>query len=297
MFRSFFALAFCSLATPSLSDANVLADIKPIHSLAAMVTEGITSPKVLVNNNASLHHVALKPSQARIVGKADVIFWIGPELFPWMEKAIASLASSAHTIALIDTHNTQTYELRESHSDHGDEHGHDDHAIDPHAWLDPQNARHWVSEMARSLAKQDPQNAARYEANAQTADKRLAELEQKIETILAPNRETPILATHDAFQYLEKRFGLKLGGVLANAADTGLNAKTMSQLKKDIQKHDRLCVLSDTPQNTQIKTSFELPNHTKTAFLDLVGHTQEMGPDLYENTMIKLATDIAQCLE
>jgi len=60
-----------------------------------------------------------------------------------------------------DDHDDHGHDDHDDHDDHGDDHhGHDHDGVDPHAWLDPDNARLWLRHIADKLASMDPANAA-----------------------------------------------------------------------------------------------------------------------------------------
>ncbi len=122
-----------STALAARADVNVVASIKPVHSLVAAVMKGIGEPGLIVDGAGSPHTYAMKPSQAAMLQKADVVFWIGHELEAFLEKPLEAIASKAKTVELIDSHGLVKLKLREggafeahAHDDH-DDHGHDDH--------------------------------------------------------------------------------------------------------------------------------------------------------------------------
>lgn len=113
------------------ADVKVAASIKPVHSLVAAVMEGIGEPDLIVDGAGSPHTYALKPSQARMLEKANVVFWIGHELEAFLEKPVETLAANAKSVELINSHDLIKLEFREGGAfethDHVDEPGHDDH--------------------------------------------------------------------------------------------------------------------------------------------------------------------------
>ncbi|WP_068118353.1 zinc ABC transporter substrate-binding protein [Tropicimonas marinistellae] len=116
---------------------SVAADIPPVHSLVAMVMDGVGSPDLLVQPGASPHGYALRPSEAQALEKADVVFWVGEALEPWLEGSIETLAADATVVELMESEGTTELEFREGatfekHTHDDDEH-HDDHDEDEHA--------------------------------------------------------------------------------------------------------------------------------------------------------------------
>ncbi|NOD69758.1 zinc ABC transporter substrate-binding protein [Ruegeria sp. HKCCD7303] len=119
----------------ALADApNVAVDIAPIHSLVARVMDGVGTPDLIVAPGASPHEYNLRPSEAAALQEADLVFWMGEDLTPWMENAIDTLAEGATVASMLEADGTVLLEFRENAlfeaHDHGDEDDHDDHAED-----------------------------------------------------------------------------------------------------------------------------------------------------------------------
>ena len=81
----------------------VVATIKPIHSLVAAVMEGVGTPELIVKGGASPHTYSLKPSDARALAGADLVFWSGHGLEVFLEDSIETLAPNAKIVALSET--------------------------------------------------------------------------------------------------------------------------------------------------------------------------------------------------
>nr|WP_240476972.1 zinc ABC transporter substrate-binding protein [Roseivivax marinus] len=112
-------------------------DIAPVHGLVARVMEGVGEPALIVRPGASPHGYAMRPSEARALQDADAVFWVGPELEPWLAETIDTLAQDAAVTELLEVSGTETLEFREGATfaghDHEDGHGDgDDHAEDNH---------------------------------------------------------------------------------------------------------------------------------------------------------------------
>ncbi len=120
------------------ADVSVVTSIKPVHSLVSGVMEGVGTPKVIIEGAGSPHTYSLKPSQARQLQDADLVFWMGDELETFLEGPIKNIAKSATSIKLIDSHGLKKIKFREggmfdAHDDHDDHGGHDDHGHGEHA--------------------------------------------------------------------------------------------------------------------------------------------------------------------
>lgn len=132
------------LGGTAMADApNVAVDIAPVHSLVARVMDGVGEPGLIVQPGASPHEYNLRPSEAAALQEADLVFWIGEDLTPWMENAVETLAGGAAVTTLLEADGTTLLDFREDalfeahdhgddedhddHDDHKDEHAHDDH--------------------------------------------------------------------------------------------------------------------------------------------------------------------------
>ena len=91
-FFTLLLLSILGFAESGLAAPKVVTSILPVHSLAAAVMEGAGKPRLLVRGAASPHAYAMRPSDARALAGADLIFWIGPELEGFLAKPLAALA-------------------------------------------------------------------------------------------------------------------------------------------------------------------------------------------------------------
>ncbi|MEM6711873.1 MAG: zinc ABC transporter substrate-binding protein [Pseudomonadota bacterium] len=139
-------LSAALLTSTSLVSAevpSVAADIAPVHSLVARVMDGVGAPNLVIPAGASPHEYNLRPSEAEALQNADLVFWIGEDLTPWLEDAVETLAANASVTTLLDADGIELLDFRENalfeahdHSSHGDDHDdhdhHDEHAHDDH---------------------------------------------------------------------------------------------------------------------------------------------------------------------
>ncbi len=126
-------LSLFTFFVPANADIKVVASIKPIHSLASYLMNGVAKPDLIVDGYASPHGFAMKPSHAKMLQNADLIFWVGEDVENFLEKPLGSIAKKAEKIELMQIKGLQVLKFRErnifdDHDDHGhDDHGHDDH--------------------------------------------------------------------------------------------------------------------------------------------------------------------------
>lgn len=144
------SLFMLALGTVAHAEApKVVTDIAPVHGLVAQVMEGVGSPDLVIPPGASPHSYAMRPSEARALEQADIVFWVGPVLAPWLEEPIETLGAQAEHVTFSDVDGITLLEFRENaqFEPHDHDHGHDD-AHDDHAQEDAGHDDHGHEEDA-----------------------------------------------------------------------------------------------------------------------------------------------------
>ena len=57
--------------------------------------DGVGEPSLIIEGSTSPHSFVLKPSHAKMIEQADIIFWIGEDIETFMEKPLESIAKNA----------------------------------------------------------------------------------------------------------------------------------------------------------------------------------------------------------
>ena len=298
-------LAFSTLAK---ADLKVVTSIKPIHSLASYIMDGVGSPGLIVDGYNSSHSFQLKPSHAKMLEQADIIFWIGEDLENFLEKPLATIAKKAEKIELLEIKGIKKLKFRErnifeeheGHDDHGDDakkeehddHGHDakkeehdDHEghghgeYDPHIWLDPINAKVILNEITEHLIENDSKNASTYKSNLAKA---ISEIDKLIiDVITETNTDLSYVVFHDAYQYYENRFNVNILGAMTVNPDVMPGAEQIHEIHEVIEHDNVSCILSEPQFNPDIIKSIAKDTSVKTGVLDPLGANLKPGKDLY----------------
>jgi len=348
-------LSLLTIFTPANAEIKVVATIKPIHSLASYLMDGVGKPDLIVDGYASPHGFALKPSHAKMIQNADIIFWVGEDIESFLEKPLKTIAKDAEKIELMEINGLTKLKFRErnifeGHDDHGhkeddhddhankeddhddhdhkkkdghkeddhdhghkkkddhddhDDHGHkkkddhDDHEghnhgeHDPHIWLDPINAKVILNEMVEHLIENDPNNASTYKSNLTKALKDLDKLTLDVMTEL--NKSTPSIVFHDAYQYFEERFNVKVLGAFTVNTDVMPGAEQLAEIREIIE-HDKItCIFSEPQFNPDIINAVAKDMDIKTGVLDPLGATLDPGKDLYFDLIKNMSKSFKGC--
>ena len=285
------------LSAPAFAAPETVVSIKPIHSLVGAAMEGVGEPTLLLPPGASPHTYALRPSDARHIGKAELIVWVGEELETFLRKPLSLRAGKARIVTLIED---ADLELLTGGGDGDDEH-HDDHghagSVDPHVWLDSRNARRIVDRVAAVLGELDPPNAPRYEANARRAGQQLMELDAEIHRILAPVRAAPYVVFHDAYRYFERRYGTNPVGAIALHPERQPGAGSLARIQRKIVETGARCVFSEPQFQPALVRTVIRGTDARSGVLDPLGTAAAPdGIEGYLTLMRQLAHSLRRCL-
>lgn len=318
------ALTTALAGTPALAAPDVVASIKPVHSLVSAVMDGVGTPVLLVEGAASPHGYDLRPSKAAALQDADLVFWVGPDMETFLDGTVATLAADATDVALMAIDGVTLLDVREGgafeehdddhghgdhgHGDHGhDDHGHDDHEAaghgdddgqvhDAHVWLDTQNAALFVGAIERALSAADPDNAQTYARNAAATLDRLSSLEADITGRLASFEETGFIVFHDAYQYFENRFGLRSAGSITVNPEIMPGPERLRDIQTRIEELGATCVFAEPQFEPKLIDVVIEGTEARGGVLDPLGAALADGPDLYFALLDAMATSFETCL-
>ncbi|SCB29718.1 zinc ABC transporter substrate-binding protein ZnuA [Rhizobium lusitanum] len=312
--KAFFPLAASLLlsallvgTTATAADApKVVVSIKPVHSLVAAVMQGVGTPDLIVDGAASPHTYALKPSNARSLQQAQVVFWVGPGMEAFLQKPLASLGSNATVVELDQAPGITKLKFREGgafepHDDGdepvaGEDHAHDHEEFDTHLWLDPHNAKAMVAEITTSLVAANPANALIYEANQKALNDKLDALDTEIASTLAPVKNKPFIVFHDAYQYFEHRYGVRVSGSITVSPETIPGAQRVSEIHSKVADLGATCVFAEPQFEPKLVNVVLEGTSAKSGVLDPEAATLPQGPDLYFTLMRGIANSLKACL-
>ena len=174
---------------------------------------------------------------------------------------------------------------------HGHAHAHGE--FDVHIWLDPNNAKVIVKEVANELASLDSKNSDFYKMNAKKTVKKLDILINQIDKSI--NKKASFVTFHDAYQYFEKRFGVEALGALTINTDIQPGAKQIAEIKDLVEDKNIKCIFSEPQFNPKLINMIAKSTGAKTGILDPLGSSYKPGKDLYFNLINDLYENLNKC--
>lgn len=298
-------LVFLALSTPLGAAPQVATSIKPVDDLVRAVMEGVGQPVLLIPPGSSPHTYALKPSERLAAEKADILFWIGPQVETALARVTKAMRPGTRIVTLAQVPGIELLPARSGGNwdqhDAEPRHRHVNHAhgqgsFDGHLWLAPANAAAIIRATASTLAAADSANAGRYATNAEQALRRLKALDTEIGVKLAPVQKKPFIVFHDAYQYFEHSYKLNAAGSILVSPEAMSSAGRVRDMRAKIAKLGAVCVFAEPQFEPRLVQTLIEGSMARTGTLDPLGAKLPPGLAGYEQLLRNLAENLAGCL-
>ena len=223
------------------------------------------------------------------------------------EHAVGGHAEPEHTVAGPGPRNhtdqsahgrgaeEQGHEHDRSHArDHAHQHG----GLNPHAFTSPVQASIMVNNMARGLAKADPQNAAAYEAAARSYAGILHDLGRRLKDLGGKAANKDIVLMHDALAYMARDAGLEVIAVIQENEDAQPSAARLVQMARALREHRPALIISEPQYTDKPVQALARETGVPAVSLDSLASGPASPPlDYYEKTMSNNLDSLEKHLE
>lgn len=285
----------------------MVASIKPLGFIAAAIADGVTPTEVLLPDGASEHDYALRPSDVKRLQSADLVVWVGPEMEAFMQKSVKQLAEQKQ-VQLAALPGVKPLLMK---GDDYDEHGHEGHdhsaensdedhhhgEYNMHIWLSPEVARLSAVAIHDKLVELMPQNRAKLDANLQTFELGLANIDKQIGSVLAPLKGKGYFVFHDAYGYFEKHYGLTPLGHFTVNPEIQPGAQRLHDIRTQLVAQKAVCVFAEPQFRPAVINAVARGTNVRSGTLDPLGIEVKLGKDSYMQFLSGLANQYASCLK
>lgn len=218
----------------SAQAATVSVSNYPLFLLSQAVTEGAPPAKRLLQAGEVGHHGGISPSDIKTIQDSKFVVWFGEPL----EKSLTNtLGQASNAIALLDFDAFTRHPLRDVKGMPIA------NTLDPHIWLDPENAKAITRALAVIHSHANPQYKNLYHANAQKFAQRLDKEVAVFKEQDQNKQAQPYWAYHDAYQYIEDSLTLKLVGSLSTDHHLAPKASQIRRLNEQ-RPVKNMCLIS-----------------------------------------------------
>ncbi|MEZ5701406.1 MAG: zinc ABC transporter substrate-binding protein [Burkholderiaceae bacterium] len=216
---------------------NAVASFSILGDMVREVGGERVSVSVLVGPGGDAHVFQPKPSQAKQVGQAQIVFANGLGFEGWMDRLLKTAKYQGRHVVVSE--GIKPLEAEDEHHEHGDKgHGHEHEEVDPHAWQSVPNAMVFVGNIAKGLCAADETGCETYQRNAAAYAAKLKALDTDIraEWAAIPATQRKVITSHDAFGYYAKEYGVSFLAPQGVSTESEASAKGVAQLVRQIKK-------------------------------------------------------------
>lgn len=275
---------------PPAAKLKVVATTTLLADLVGNVGGDRIEVTVLVPPGADVHSFRTAPAHSIAISEASLIVSNGAGLDDFLHPVLAN-AMQAEALEVVASMGLDSQPLKEmtfpddkGHPcDAQSSHNHEPGSGDPHFWMDPLLAVHYVERIQEGLAQVDQANAQEYAANAEGYIQAVRDLHQEIshtlESISPQHRR--LVTFHDAYGYFARRYRLEVSAFIpsdASEVTPGAIVAVLEQIKSEgvravfVEPQFGGEVLSQAARDAEVEvgTIFSLPNEQAPTYLDMM---------------------------
>jgi zinc transport system substrate-binding protein len=221
---------------------KIVTTLFPLYDFTKNIGGEYVDVNLLLPPGVEAHSFEPRPEDIIRINNADIFVYTGKYMEPWVEKILKGVDNKS--LVVVDSSEGVT--LLEDISNHNHSHKHN-HEIDPHIWLDFENAKIMVNNILKSIINVDLKNEKYYQENAERYKKELSNIDQAFKDGLALCKTRYFIhGGHFTFGYMAKRYGLKyISAFEGFSPDTEPSVKKLANLVKEMRKHNIKYIFSE----------------------------------------------------
>ncbi|MDD2580607.1 MAG: zinc ABC transporter substrate-binding protein [Desulfuromonadaceae bacterium] len=221
---------------------QVVTTLFPLYDFARTIAGDKAHVTMLLPPGVEPHTFEPRPEDMIRISRAGLFIYTNKYMEPWAEKVVSGIDS--RTLRVVNAGERVTYHAGVTEDEHGHDHTksgehdhhHDQKGMDPHIWLDFDNAALMVDTILDGFVAADPANGDVYRQNAETLKRRLVKLDlQYRKTLALCSTRTLLHGGHYTFGYLARRYNLDYHALSGISSDSEPSAERMASLVREIR--------------------------------------------------------------
>jgi ABC-type Zn uptake system ZnuABC Zn-binding protein ZnuA len=233
------------------------------------------------------HKYEATPDDAKLIASADLILINGLTFEGWINEVINNSGTKAKTILI-------TKGIKPIQSDSHQ------NAVDPHAWMDPQNGLIYIENIYNALVQANPQHAAIFEKNKAEYAAQINALHLRIQTQISaiPEEKRVLITTHDAFSYFCNRYNMKVRTLMGISTEADAQTTDLKKIIEAIEVYKVPAIFIESTINPKLLYQIAKDYKVKiggSLYADSIGEKGSSG-ESYVKMLQHNATVIAEAL-
>lgn len=260
---------------------QVVTSLFPLYDFSRSIAGEKADVTLLLPPAVEPHSFEPKPADIVKISKSGMFIYTGRYMEPWVDAIIKDKNSDNLQMIVVEAAkgvNLLKISQQEEHHER-DEHHHGD--IDPHVWLDFDNAKIIVTNILDGFIAADPSNADYYRKNAAVLVTKLSALDAHFKKTLSQCESKTVLhGGHYTFGYMAKRYALKYQALSGVSSEAEPSAARMSEMLKLIKSSATKYIFTEELLSPRLTET--LAAEAKVKVLKLNG-AHNLGKDDFQN--------------
>jgi len=254
------------LSSNVIASVKVSVSIKPIHSIVTLLTDDVTVPDLLIDENQTAHHFFMRPSHARKITNSDLVVLVDKNF----EKGFQKITSNLDNRKIFYFSDVSKRIINSKHDEH------DEEILNPHLWLDRENVVSFAKNLSHKLMEIDPGNKKQLQKNLDLFLKKFSEVSRI--NLSNDDKKIVILQSNSAEYFLNDN-NIKHFQIISNNHEGHISMKKYNEIIKLSEGNKIACVVVDDNSNSDLLKNLAKELNTQFVFLDIVGRNAK---DFYE---------------
>ena len=261
-------------ASPTGADAThaskpvVYASFFPVYDLTKRIVKDSWDVRTIIQGNQEPHDFELKAADMARLTKADLIIYNGAG----METFIPQLKESMH-------HDERFLDVSQGLTllQNKDAKPQDHSSVNPHTWLSIKNALEQLDTLCKKFCALDSAHAAFYQENYQQARAEFEELDKQFAKQLrtVPAEKRYFVASHAAFNYLARDYGLTQVAVTGISPDNEPSAAQLAKIAQFVKAHNITTIFFEGSATPKVAETLARTTGARTSTLYTMEHLSE----------------------
>lgn len=265
----------------SLAQVSVVSTVRPLQFISQAILLEDDQSYAIESDSHSAHSITLSPQDRIQLSNADIVLWISDQFEIYLSGVLQTTSAERTTITAVDIPGLTLLRLPNGE-------------LDPHLWLDPENAGLIAARLTAELSKIAPNKAADYQSRLETFESRLQAQWQTLQ--LGGVSDVSYAVYHDAYQYIEAPLGLSPAVVLLDNPEVEPGMRDVIAKRQQLEAADPQCILLE-PESAEAMVDTMLQSLTpKRITIDILGSTIEEGDHAYLNLLNHVTEGFSNCM-
>lgn len=269
--------------TESANKPAIVSSIRPLTLIAQAIAGDRAEHATIIGLNDAAHHFTLSPGDRLQLETADILLWVGPPFEVELDEFFQRRQPDAELLTVLSIDGVTIHHLN-------------DGSIDPHVWLDPDNARWVAGALAERLGVIDPARRPFYQQRLAAFSNSLEAVTVTTQARLAELAQQDFIVYHNAYQYYEKRFGLAHAMALVSNPEVAPGIRETLRVQNRIAEIQPVCVLLEPDFNPALLRTLLGGTTTREVIIDLLGYELADDHDNYIGLLNTVTDGFVQCL-